>query len=202
MPPARAATPGQPACRASGGRELLVSYPWGRFRQARGEIVQRLREFGDERPVVGRTCVEGIARVRTVLDGRAVVRRCHERFSGDPLAFAFAIQWVPVDSWCETDLEAIRRLIEEEIRDRIGEHETWGMKVEKRRWQQYHTAEIVARLAPAIDRPVNLDDPDKWLRIDVVGAQTAVSLLGRGEIFSSHAPAASQPSHPSEEASA
>lgn len=121
------------------------------------------------------------------------MRCCHERFAGDPLAFAFTIKGVPVDYWRATDLEAIKRLIEEAIRDRICQHETWEMKVEKRRWPQHHTSEFIARQAPAIDRPVNLDDPDKWPRLDGVGAQTAVSLLGGGEILSSHAPAAGEP---------
>jgi tRNA(Ser,Leu) C12 N-acetylase TAN1 len=165
--------------------DLLVSYPCGHFRSARYDIVGILKRFGDDHPQIRRTAVDGIARVSTCLDSRDVTRRCRELSHTDPLAFLYAVKWVPVDYWCHTNLEAMKKLIEQEIRPRIAEHETWGMKVEKRRWQRHHTAEIVAYLAPSIDRKVNLDHPNKWLRIDVVGRQTAISLVEPEELFSS-----------------
>jgi tRNA(Ser,Leu) C12 N-acetylase TAN1 len=61
------------------------------------------------------------------------------------------------------------------------------MQVEKRGWAQYRTADIVERLADAVERKVNLKSPDKRVRIDVVGSAVAVSLLGPGEVFSIHA---------------
>jgi tRNA(Ser,Leu) C12 N-acetylase TAN1 len=78
----------------------------------------------------------------------------------------------------------MRRLLEDKVRDQIGANETWGMQVEKRRWQRYHTRDIVLRLAPALDRKVDLDHPDKLVRLDVVGKRTALSVLRPGDIFS------------------
>jgi tRNA(Ser,Leu) C12 N-acetylase TAN1 len=95
---------------------------------------------------------------------------------------------VPVDHWCEKDLDAIKRVIDEQVAPRIGEQETWAMQVEKRGWPQYHTAQIVEHLAKTIDRKVNLRAPDKLVRVDILGSKAAVSLLRRGEIFSVHAP--------------
>lgn len=148
---------------------------------------ETLERFGDESAQIERTRVKGICIVHTSLDGREVVRRCRELFQKE-FAFEYAIKWVPVDYWCDTDLDTIRALLAEKVRDRIAPDETWGMKVEKRRWQQYHTRDIVLYLAQAIDRRVNLDHPDKLVRVDMVGEQTAVSVLRPGEIFSITAP--------------
>ncbi len=167
--------------------DLLVSYPYRRFGPARREIRRILKRLGDEHVQVERTGVDGVAFVRTALDGREVVRRCRELFQTAP-TFEFAIKWVPVDYWCDTDLDAMRKLIEEKIRGQIDANETWGMKVERRGWPLYHTAEIIARLAAAIDRRVDLDRPDKLVRIDIVGRQTAISVLRPGDIFSVTAP--------------
>jgi tRNA(Ser,Leu) C12 N-acetylase TAN1 len=167
--------------------ELLVSHQRGRYGKAKREILQTLRRLGDEYPVVERTAVQGIALVRTALDAREVVRRCRELFLED-FAFEHAVKWVPVDYWCEADLEAIRRLLVAKVRDQIGPDETWGMTVAKRRWERYHTRDIVMHLAGAIDRKVDLDHPDKLVRVDVVGAEVAVSVLRPGEVFSSTAP--------------
>jgi tRNA acetyltransferase TAN1 len=132
---------------------------------------------------VERTSVNGIALAHTALDAREVVRKCRELFR-EEFAIEHAVKWVPIDHWCDTDLEAIRKLLRDEVRGKISERETWGMKVEKRWWQRYHTHDIVMELAQEIDRKVDLDHPDKLVRVDVVGERTAVSVLGPKEIFS------------------
>jgi len=171
--------------------ELLVSYSRGHYGKARREILLILGRLGDARASVERTAVDGIALAQTTLASRDVVHRCRELFL-QGFVFEHAIKWVPVDYWCEADLQAIRRVLVEKVRDRIAPSETWGMKVAKRRWQRYHTQDIVANLAGAIDRRVDLDHPDKLVRVDVVGREVAVSVLQPGEVFSATAPAASQ----------
>lgn len=168
--------------------DLLVSYSWGRFYPARREIVRILNEFGDENPLVQKTAVMGIAFVRTCLDNRDVIHRCRELLETGA-EFFFAIKWLPVDYWCETDLDAMKQVITDHIKDRIGENETWGMIVKKRRWQRYHTDEIVEHLAASIERKVDLRDPDWIVWVDVVGRETAISLLRPKDIFSAGLPA-------------
>jgi tRNA(Ser,Leu) C12 N-acetylase TAN1 len=167
--------------------ELLVSYQRRHYGKARREILLVLGRLGDPRPSVERTAVDGIALARTTLDGRDVVHRCRELFLHD-FAFEHAVKWVPVDYWCDTDLQAIRRILAEKVRDRIAPEETWGMEVAKRRWQRFHTQEIVANLAGAIDRRVDLDHPNKLVRVDVIGREVAISVLQPGEVFSATAP--------------
>lgn len=169
--------------------DLLVSYQRGRFFAARREARDILRKFGDPHAAMERTSVMGIAIAHTSLDNREVIRKCKDLFKTSPApAFQFAIKWVPVDFWCDTTLESMKQVIEEKVRDAIGENETWGMKVEKRRWQKYHTIEIIQYLATGIKRKVNLRSPDKIVHIDVLGNRTAISLLTPGEMFSISAP--------------
>jgi tRNA acetyltransferase TAN1 len=166
--------------------DLLVSYPRGCYGPARHEIERILRGFGDAEARVEKSGVPGIAVVHTALAGREAIRRCAELLRADPAVFRFAIKWVPVDWWCEKDLDAMKRLIARDVAPQIGEAETWGLHVERRGWPQHHTAEIVERLAEAIDRKVNLKSPDKLVRVDVLRERVAVSLLRPGEVFSIH----------------
>jgi tRNA(Ser,Leu) C12 N-acetylase TAN1 len=161
---------------------LLVSYSWGQFRGARQESIGILKQLGDQNPTVERTAVMGLAIVHTALDNRHVIQKCKELVKRG--AFEFAIKWVPVDYWCETSLDAMKDVIESKVRDGISENETWGMVVEKRRWQKYHTIEIIEYLAAGIGRKVDLNNPDKIVRIDIAGKRTAISLLKPDEIFS------------------
>ena len=165
--------------------DLLVSYNWGNFARARSEIISVLNRFGDPLPRVGKTIVIGIAVVNTCLDNREVIGRCRALWADEPVhSFEFAIKWVPVDYWCVTKLDAIKGVIDERIVPQIEHDQTWGMKVYKRRWQQYHTIEIIEFLAAGIERKVDLDHPDWIVWVDVVGRETAVSLLKAREIFS------------------
>ena len=164
--------------------DLLISFPWGRFYPARREAVRILTRMGDERPVLKWTSVEGIAIAHTHLESRGVIHKCHELARSGEEKFAFAVKWVPVDDWCNTSLDAMKQLIEEKVCVQIQAQETWAMQVHKRRWQQFHTADIVAYLAPTIDRKVDLSNPDKIVWVDVIGRQTAISVLTPGDIFS------------------
>lgn len=133
--------------------------------------------------MVERTAVHGIARVQAERDARDVVRGCRGLFL-DGFPFVHALKWKPVDYWCERDLEAIRRLLADEVRGRIAPDETWGMQVEKRDWEGRRTHDLVVDLARAIDREVDLDHPDKLVRVDAVGEQVAVSVLRPDDVFS------------------
>ena len=164
--------------------DLLVSYSWGGFGRTKPEVLRILKLLGDPDPWVRKSDVRGIAIARSCLDNRAVIRRCRELWSGPQPPFQFAIKWVPADHWCATSLDAIKQLIDERLVPDIGPDQTWGMKVYKRRWQAYHTREIVDHLAAGIDRKVDLDHPDWLLLVNVLGRETAVTLLRPDEVFS------------------
>jgi tRNA(Ser,Leu) C12 N-acetylase TAN1 len=165
--------------------DLLISYSWGQFYRVKPEVIRILKGFGDPVPVVEKSAVLGIAIAHTSLNNREVIQRCRTLWKEQPLdSFEFAVKWVPVDHWCLTDLEAMKRLIDHKISAQIGQGQTWSMKVHKRRWQQYHTNEIVEKLAADIDRKVDLSKPDLIVWVDIVGDRTAVSLLKPDEIFS------------------
>jgi tRNA(Ser,Leu) C12 N-acetylase TAN1 len=163
---------------------LLISYSWGSFHKARNEALRILRQLGDGQPEVERSHVEGIALVHTCLDSRDVIHKCRQLLQSGEEYFDFALKWVPVDYWCVTDLEAMKQVIEKKVIPRIQPDETWGMMVYKRRWEAYHRADIVAHLAPCIDRKVDLEHPDRIVWVDVVGRKTAISVLKPEEIFS------------------
>lgn len=164
--------------------DLLVSYSWHQLYRAKPEILRILQQFGDPDPYVEKTTVWGIAIAHTSLDNREVIKKCKELYDANPAVIQSAIKWLPVDYWCSTDLDSIKQVIDEKIKDQIREDQTWGMKVKKRRWQKYHTIDIVQYLAADIHRKVDLNNPDKLIWVDVIGWETAISLLGPDDIFS------------------
>jgi tRNA acetyltransferase TAN1 len=164
--------------------DLLISYPWGRFYPARREALYVLKVLGDPHASMRWTFVMGIAVAHTSLDNHQIIQLCRELYHEGKSQFDFAVKWVPVDYWCWTDLNSIKQVIDQKVLPRLQPDETWAMQVNKRRWQTYHTLDIVTTLAADIDRKVDLSHPDKIVWVDVVGNETAVSVLKPDEIFS------------------
>ncbi len=162
---------------------LLVSCPWRAHGRARGEILKILGRLGDPRPVVARTAVPGLLAVQTTLDPRAVTRELRALLARDPLVLQHTVKWVPIDRWTSADPESLQEAVRR-LRERIRPGERWRLTVEKRRYTRHHTAEIIAMLAGLIQGPVDLEHPDRIVRVDIVGSDAAVSVLAPGEIVS------------------
>lgn len=162
---------------------LLVSCSWGAFRQARGEILKILRMLGDEHPEIRSTIARGIIGVRTSIDAREVVREVKRLFEQEPPLLNYTLKWIPVDTWSCSDLDSMKLAVKE-LKNKILPGEKWRITLEKRRYTRHHSIEIIKELAELIDEKVDLEKPDKILRIDVIGKYAGFAVLKLGDIFS------------------
>jgi len=162
---------------------LLISCSWGLYGRAKKEIVRILEILGDEGPFVKRTIAEGIMGVRTRLDSREVIRGLRRLFDEDPSILQYTLKWVPVDLWTLSDLDSMKEGVRK-LRNSICVGERWRMTVEKRRYDQHHKIEIIRTLADLINEKVDLENPDKILRVDIIGRYAGISVLTPQEVFS------------------
>lgn len=163
---------------------ILVSTSWATHERARDEIIRILSALGDEDPVVTSTAARGILGVKTSLDARQVIGELRKLFEVNPARFQYTLKWVPVDSWTSSDINSIKARVSE-IKSRIGKGETWRITVEKRRYTRYHKSEIIKETAAGlIDEKVDLENPDKILRIDLIAKYAGISVLTPKDIFS------------------
>jgi tRNA acetyltransferase TAN1 len=162
---------------------LLVSCSWGVYGEAKKEITQILEMLGDESPLVKRTIAEGIIGVKTRLDPRKVVNELRRLFDEDPFALQYTLKWVPVDLWTLSDIDSMKQGVGN-LRNRIHSGERWRMTVEKRRYSLHHKIEIIRELADLVDEKVDLKNPEKILRVDIIGRYAGMSVLKPQDIFS------------------
>ncbi len=165
---------------------ILVSYSLRGFGRARAEVAAILKGLGDPAPAIEKTPVRGICGVRTSLDSREVVRRVRALYESDPASLGCTIKWAPADSWCGATIDEMKRTLEKE-KGKIMAGERWAMKVEKRRSTALHSMEIIKELASLIDEKVDLDDPDKIVRVELLGDNACITVVRPGEVFSTAA---------------
>jgi len=162
---------------------LLVSCSWGVYGKAKKEIVHVLEVLGDESPLVKRTIAQGIIGVRTRLDSREVIRGLQRLFHEDPFVLQYTLKWVPVDLWTLSDMDSMKEGVVK-LRNRIHAGERWRMTLEKRRYSGHHKIEIIRELADLIDEKVDLKNPEKILRVDIIGRYAGMSVLTPQDVFS------------------
>ncbi len=83
----------------------------------------------------------------------------------------------------QSDMNSMKEAVMN-VKDKVQHGEKWRMTVEKRRCTSHHKIEIIKELAELIDEKVDLKNPDKIIRIDIIGKYAAVSVLSSNEIFS------------------
>ena len=160
-----------------------MSTSWATHERAGHEIIRILNALGDEDPAVRPTAARGILDVKTSLDAREVIVELRKLFEVDPARFQYTLKWIPVDSWTSSDINSIKARVSE-MKSRIGKGETWRITVEKRRYTRYHKSEIIKEIVGLIDEKVDLENPSKILRIDVIAKYAGISFLTPKDIFS------------------
>lgn len=166
---------------------ILVSHSWRTFKQAKDEIKKLLKDFGDENPLVEKTVARGVCGVKTVLDAREVIKKVRAIYEENPMLLSYTIKWAPVDNWCQASLEEMKKALEKE-KGKILKGEKWAMKVEKRRYTKLHGIEIIRELAELIDEKVDLENPDRVVRVEILGEDACISVVKPEEVFSTMRP--------------
>ena len=166
---------------------LLASEEWGSLPKAKAELRRELNRLGDSAPVIERTLARGILGVRTSLDPREVVAEFNQLAGKNPNAINYILKLRPVDLWTTPTITDLKAAVSS-LRGQVRHGETWGMEVELRRFTTLHKMEIIKPLAELIDEKVDLRNPQKMVRIEILGNAAAVSVLKPEDIFSLHKP--------------
>ncbi len=163
--------------------DFLVSCSWSLYGKAKKEIIQILEKVGDESPLVRRTIARGIIGVKTRLDSREVISGLRRLFNQEPSVFRYTLKWVPIDVWTCSDMDSMKEGVRR-LGNKIHAGERWRMIVEKRRYTLHHKIEVIRELADLIDEKVDLENPEKILRVDIIGGSAGITILTPKDIFS------------------
>jgi tRNA acetyltransferase TAN1 len=163
---------------------LLVTYePINQF-IARDEVEQVLREIGDITPEFMHSRVRGLFMIHVDRDPKAVTTQLDALCRREPSMFWYTYHWIPVEQWCPATIAAMSEVVKE-LAKRIRPEERWRMRINKRFYQQYHTRDLIEHLAQLVNRShVDLEHPEKIIRIELIRGRAGVSLLTAQEEFS------------------
>ena len=164
------------------GFNLLATTSRGNERPMCNELLYLLKEeLGDAEAQAAKTKIRGLIVAKTTLDPCAVIEKFRVILKERPYEFRYALRILPIEKVVPTDLEEIKKATAE-LAEKIGEEESFRVTVEKR-FTTLHTNDLIEAAAGDIKRKANLENPDKILLIEVLGALTGLSLLKPSDIL-------------------
>jgi len=162
---------------------LVATTSRGNERPMCNELFYLLKdELGDAQAQTSKTKIRGLIVAKTTLDPYTTIEKLRAILKERPYEFRYALRILPIERVVPTDLEEIKRVTQELV-GRIGEQETFRVTVEKR-FTTLHSKDIVEAAASLINRKADLENPDRILLIEVLGASTGISLLKPGDALS------------------
>ncbi len=157
---------------------LLVTFDPNKLASSKAEVERLLRDVGEEGTIM-ETSIPGIFKVH-VRDAKSTVRKLLEICRTSPERFVRTFHWTPIDRWCATDISEIKSIIKE-LAQNIGDNERWKMALEKRQFEK-HERDLVMELTSVVDKQnVDLHNPDKIIKVDILGNETGLALLSKDE---------------------
>ena len=162
---------------------LLVST--SRFNEvnAKAEIWFTLLMCGDKYPIIQGIKYPGLITAATIVDTKEVIRKIKKILENDSNFFQFILKIIPIDYVCETNLNVIKDFVEKYYPFYINEEDSFKIELKRRKNEIIERDAIIESVAKIITNRVNLDNPDKIIRIELLGKVSGISFLNPDDIL-------------------
>jgi tRNA acetyltransferase TAN1 len=143
--------------------------------QATSELWMNLRAIGDDKPKVDRSRIKGLILAYTGFDPQEAVGLLRRHMGKEPDRYSAVYRVMPILAWVNTDVDEIVAEVREQA-SRIGAGESFRVTLEKRR-TRLRSLEVIELVAAVIDNPVDLENPDWVVLVEILGNKTGVSVI-------------------------
>ena len=148
---------------------------------ASSQLWMNLRAVGDPEPKVNKTHVKGVIQGATTLDPVEAILLMREHMKSEMGRYDKLYRVMPILSWVSTGIDAIVAEVEVQ-KEKMGEDEKFRVTLEKRR-TDLRSREVIEAVAEVIDNPVDLENPDWVVLVEIMGGHTGVSVVRDEALF-------------------
>jgi len=160
---------------------LLVTYDPTHLSRAKEEVITLLEGLGVKGNFL-KSEVGGVLKLKTT-NPKGIVKSLVSLYKKKPGNFKNTYRWIPIDKWCKSELSSMNRTVKKFVKD-IKENESWKMDLEKRLYNKYHTTELITELTKPVNRmKVNLNNPKKIIKVEIIGKHAGFALLNKNEML-------------------
>ncbi|MFW9900933.1 MAG: THUMP domain-containing protein [Candidatus Thorarchaeota archaeon] len=150
---------------------------------AKSELWFILLMCGDTYPIISGLQFPGLITALTNVNSKQVIAKIKKIQEKNPNFFQFILKIIPIDFTCETDIKTIKYIIQENHKDFLNERETFKLILKRRHHEKIERVHFIETIARDLDYKVDLEHPDKIIRIEILGNISGISFLKESEII-------------------
>ena len=150
--------------------------------ETKEEVTRILEEFGDSESEITINEMSGILTGQTRLDPVEVVNKIRDLILDEPWSIRYCLRMIPIQKLTETSISEIQEAVSS-LSDVLSENDTYRISIEKRN-SSVSSQELISEIAKKIPNKVSLENPDKIIQIEILGAKTGVSIITKSDILS------------------
>jgi tRNA acetyltransferase TAN1 len=162
---------------------LLVSTSRFNEDNAKAEIWFTLLNCGDRYSIISNLDFSGLIVVVTTLNHRNVISKIKRILIKDPNFFQYILKIIPIDYVCQTHINTIKIIIQNHYRDYIHSDDSFMIELNRRKNDLIDRDSFIESIAKVIDNKVNLENPDKIIRIEILRNVTGISFLQQEDVI-------------------
>jgi len=115
-------------------------------------------------------------------NSKETVSKVKKIFQKHPDKFEYTYNWIPIEKWCDAKIDALVKEMKE-IDERMDPDETWKLDLNKRQFDM-PTMDLIVKLTDPIEKPkVDLKNPQKIVKIEIIGNKAGIALLDKDELL-------------------
>ena len=160
---------------------LLVTYDPAHSGKAKEEA-QALLEAAGEKAEFLESDIPGLFLLRTGKDPKKLTRELRDVVEENPEQYKYTFHWIPIEKWCKSSVDDMSRAMKE-IDSRMSDDESWKLELGKRQHEGKST-DLIVKLTENINHPkVDLKNPQKIVKVEIIGDHAGIALLDRNELL-------------------
>ena len=162
---------------------LLISTSRYNETNAKSEIWFTLLMCGDKYPIISGLKYPGLITALTNIDSKEVINKIKKIIEKDSNFFQFILKIIPINYVCETNLKIIKEFVDKYYRTNINEDQSFKIDLIRRKNELVKRDTVIESIAKIVNNKVNLDNPDKIIRIEILGNVTGICFLNPDDLI-------------------
>jgi len=151
---------------------------------AKAELWFTLLICGDNYPIISDLEFSGLIAALTSLNINEAIQKIKSILKHDYNFFQYILKIIPIDFVCETNINEIKSIIEKNYRKFINKKESFMIQLKRRKNELIDRDSFIDVVARNIDNPVDLKNPDKIIRVELLGNSCGIAFLKNTDILS------------------
>jgi len=162
---------------------LLVSSSRYNETNAKAELWFTLLMCGDKYPIISDLEFSGLITALTSLNAKDVIQKIKNILNDDPNFFQYILKIIPIDFVCETKVTVIKEIVQQNYYNFIDKNESFRISLKRRNHESINRNNFIDIIAEKINNKVDLENPDKIIRIEILGNSCGITFLKPSDIL-------------------